>query len=54
MARNNDDGLVPFVVQQAALYSAFASLDNVGDDESTGRRLAYTLRTDDVGNDQTR
>jgi hypothetical protein len=37
MARNNDDGLVPVVVQQAVLYSAFASLDNVGDDQSTGR-----------------
>ena len=45
MSRNNEDGLVPVVVQQAVLYSAFASLDNVGDDESTGRRLAYALRT---------
>jgi hypothetical protein len=53
MARNKDDGLVPVVVQQAVLYSAFASLDNVGDDESTGRRLAYSLRTDDVGDDRT-
>ena len=52
MARNNDDGLVPVVVQQAVLYSAFASLDNVGDDESTGRRLAHALRTDDVCEDQ--
>ncbi len=50
--RNNDDGLVPVVVQQAVLHSASASLDDVGDDESTGRRLAYTLRTDDVGDDQ--
>ncbi len=54
MARNNDDGLVPVVAQQAVLYSAFASLDNVGDDESTGRRLAYALRTDDAGDDRTR
>ena len=49
MARNNDDGLVPVVLQQAVLYSASASIDNVGDDKSTGRRLAYALRTDDVG-----
>ena len=54
MARTNDDGLVPVVVQQAVLYSAFASLDSVGEDESTGRRLAYALCTDDVGDDQTR
>jgi hypothetical protein len=53
MVRNKDDGLVPVVVQQAVLYSAFASLDNMGDDESTGQRLAYTLRTDDVGDDRT-
>ena len=53
MARNNDDGLVPVVVQQAVLYSASASIDNVGDDKSTGRRLAYALRTDDVGDDRT-
>jgi hypothetical protein len=53
MARNNDDGLVPVVVQQAVLYSASASIDNVGEDKSTGRLLAYALRTDDVGNDQT-
>ena len=49
--RHNDDGLVPVVVQQAVLHSASASLDDVGDDESTGRRLAYMLRTDDVGDD---
>jgi hypothetical protein len=53
MERNKDDGLVPVVVQQAILYSAFAGLDNVGDNESTGRQLAYALRTDDVGDDQT-
>ena len=53
MARNNDDGLVPVVVQQAVLYSASASIENVGDDKSTGRRLAYALRTDDVGDDRT-
>ena len=53
MARNNDDGLIPVVVQQAVLYSASASIDNVGDDKSTGQRLAYALHTDDVGNDQT-
>ena len=53
MARNKKDGLVPVVVQQAILYSAFAGLDNVGDDESTGQQLAYALRTDDVGDDRT-
>jgi hypothetical protein len=53
MARNNDDGLVPVVVQQAVLYLAFASIDNVGDDKSTGQRLSYALRTDDVGDDRT-
>ncbi len=52
MARNNDDGLVPVVVQQAVLYSASASIDKVGDDKSTGQRLAYALRTDDVGDNQ--
>jgi len=50
---NNDDGLVPVVMQPAVLHSALASLDDVGDDESTGRQLAYTLRTDDVGHDRT-
>ena len=29
MVRNNDDGLVSVVVQQAVLYSASASIDNV-------------------------
>jgi hypothetical protein len=53
MVRNNDDGLVSVVVQQAVLYSASASIDNVGDDKSTGQRLAYALRTDDVGDDRT-
>jgi len=53
MARNNDDGLVPIVVQQAILYSASASIDNVGDDKPTGRQLAYALSTDDVSDDQT-
>ncbi len=53
MARNNKDGLAPIVVQQAVLHSASASLDNVGEDESTRRRLAYTLRTVDVGDDRT-
>jgi len=53
MVRNNDDGLVPFVVQQAVLHLASASLDDVGDDESTGRRLGCTLRTDNVGDDRT-
>ena len=52
MARNNDNGLLPVVVQQAVLHSASASLDDVGDDELTGRRLACTLRTDDVCEDQ--
>ena len=53
MARNKEDDLVPIVMQQAILHSASASLHDVGDDESTGRRLAYTLRTVDVGDDQT-
>ncbi len=53
MVRNNDDGLIPVVVQQTILYSASASIDNVGDDKSTGQRLAYVLRTDDVGDDRT-
>ncbi len=53
MVRNNEDGLVPVVVQQAILYLASASLDNVGDNKSTGRELAYTLRTVvDVGNNR--
>ena len=52
MARKND-GLVPVVVQQAILYLASASLDGAGNDESTGRRLAYTLCTDDAGDNQT-
>jgi hypothetical protein len=34
MARENDDGLVPVVVQQAVLYLASASLDDAGDDVS--------------------
>jgi len=45
MVRNKDDGLAPVVVQQAILYSAFAGLDNVGNDESTGRQLAYDRMT---------
>ena len=53
MVRNNDDGLVPVVVQQAVLYSASASINNVGDEKSTGQRLAYALCTDDVGDDRT-
>jgi len=38
MARNNDNGLVPIVVQRPSCtrYSASASLDDVGGDESTG------------------
>jgi hypothetical protein len=52
MVRNNDDRLVPVIVQQAVLYSASASIDNVGDDKSTGQRLVYALRTDDVGDDR--
>ena len=48
MVRNNDAGLVPIIVQQAVLYSTSASLDNAGNGELIGRRLAYALRTDDV------
>ena len=51
--RNNDDGLVPVVVQQAVLYSASTSIYNVGDDKSTGQRLVYALHTDDVSDDRT-
>ncbi len=47
MVRNNDAGLVPIIVQQAVLYSASASLDNAGNDELIGRRLAHVPRTDD-------
>jgi len=54
MVRNNDNGLVPvMIMQQPILYSAFTSLGDVGDNKSTGRRLSYALRTNDVGNDQT-
>ena len=49
----NNDGLVPVVVQQAILYLASASLDDAGKDKSTGRRLAYTLHTDNAGDDRT-
>jgi hypothetical protein len=52
IARYNN-GLVPVVVQQAILYLASASLDNAGNDESTGQRLAYMLRTDDSGDNET-
>jgi hypothetical protein len=37
MVRTNDDGLVPIIVQQPVLYSSSASLDDAGDDKSTGR-----------------
>ena len=53
MARNNDDGLVPVAVHQPILYTAFASLDNVGNNKSNGRGLSYALRMDDVGDNQT-
>jgi hypothetical protein len=36
MVRNNSDGLVPVVIQQPILVSASASLDDAGDDKSTG------------------
>ena len=52
MARNNRDGLVPVVVQQPILVSASASLDDTGDDKSTGRQLSYALRKNDIGDDQ--
>ncbi len=51
MVRNNDDGLIPVIVQLPVLYSSSASLDDVGDDKSTGRRLSYALCTNDVGDD---
>ncbi len=38
---NNNDSLVPIVV-----YLASASLDDAGDDKSTGRQLEYVLHTD--------
>ena len=31
MARNNNDSLIPVIVQQPVLYSSYASLDNGGD-----------------------
>ena len=34
MARENDDGLVPVVVQQTILYLASARIDDAGDDGS--------------------
>ena len=36
MTRNNDNGLVPVVVQQPVLYSSSTSHDDAGDDKSTG------------------
>jgi hypothetical protein len=36
-ARNNNDGLVPIVMQQPVLFSASAGRDNAGNDELTGR-----------------
>ena len=55
LARNNNDGLVPVVLQQPVLDLASASLNlnNAGSNESAGRRLAYVLRTDNIGSDQT-
>ncbi len=53
MVTNNDDGLVPVVVQQPILYLSSASLDNFGDDKLTGRRLPYALRTNNVGDGRT-
>ncbi len=53
MVTNNDDGLVPVVVQQPDLYSSSASLDNFGDDKLTGRQLSYALRTNNVGDNRT-
>jgi len=35
MVRNNNNCLVPIVVQQSVLYSASASLEDVGDDKLT-------------------
>jgi hypothetical protein len=43
---NNNDSLVPIVV-----YLASASLDDAGDDKSTGRQLEYVLHTDHIGDD---
>ncbi len=37
MVRNNNDGLVPVVVHQPVLYSASPSLNDAGDDKSTGQ-----------------
>ena len=36
LVRNNDNGLVPVLVQQAVLYSASTSFNDAGDNESTG------------------
>ena len=51
---NNDNRLVPVVMQQPVLYSASAILDNVANNEPAGRQLAYALRMDNVGNDRTK
>ena len=53
LGRNNNDGLVPIIVQQPTLYLACASLHNTGDGKSTGQQLVYKLHTDNVGNNQT-
>jgi hypothetical protein len=49
MVRNNVDGIVPVVVQQAILFVASASLHDVGNDKSTGQQLAYALQMDKHG-----
>ena len=33
MVRNNDNSLIPIVMQQVVMYLASASLDNAGDDK---------------------
>ncbi len=43
---NNDNGLVPVVMQQPVLYSASAILNNMADSKSAGRRLSYAATTE--------
>jgi len=43
LARNNNDDLISDVMQLPVLYSASASLDDTGDNESTGQRRCRQL-----------
>jgi hypothetical protein len=45
MVRYNDDGLIPIVVQQAALYSASTSLNDAGNNDDWGNDQMTTTVT---------